>query len=451
MALENTHFSFLELHNLFTNARQIFFIGIGGVSMSTLADYSLNKGKVVFGYDRCRNTTTKRLEGLCHITYKSTPDNVDGMDLVVYSNAIDKNNFEYKRAREKKIPTVSRANLLGYFISQYETKIGICGMHGKSTTTAMLEVIFSYASRGPSVFCGAKMKNVGANSIFGKGRVCVFEACEYQDSFLSLPVTDAGILNIELDHPDYFSSIEQIKQSFNRFVKNAERVYINADDQHSKGITHENIITYGMINDSEYFGKLEKNDSGTELVVYHKGATLLKIKPKLAGKHFAYDYLCAVAVSHRSNIAPCIISQALNSFSGVADRLDFVKKTDTGVEIFRDYAHHPSEIKCSIESLLSLSKDNILCVFQPHTYSRSVKLYKEFTKSFSGASKVVFLPTYKARETNALGLDENKFAFDCGGTLVESIQEIASLILSGQYKTVLIASAGDLFGLMDLI
>ncbi len=448
MAVKNTNFSTEEVHKFFTNARQIFFIGIGGVSMSSLATYTRYKGKDVYGYDSKRTNLTKKLEGLCKITYKSTPDNIEGMDLVVFTGAIDENNFEYKHAKKRGIPLVSRANYLGYIVSNYKKRIGVCGMHGKSTTTAMLEKIFAKGGRCPTVFCGAEMKSTGSCSIIGKENVCIFEACEYLDSFLCQSPTDAGVLNIDSEHLDYFNSVDEIVNSFNKFVKTAQSVYINTDDELSRKINHNSIVTYGIDNEAEYKAEILSPNSYT---VYYKGTPLVKCELSVFGKHYIYDSLCAFAIAHRCGIAPSVISSALKDFKGVKRRMDYLGKTDTGVDIFEDYAHHPSEIKCTIDSLRQSGKNNILCIFQPHTYSRTSSLYRDFCVSFKGVNNLIILPTFSAREENIYGLDEEQFARDCGGVLIKSKQEIIKKIHTTDCDLVLLMGAGDLCGIKEAL
>ncbi|MBQ7761763.1 MAG: UDP-N-acetylmuramate--L-alanine ligase [Clostridia bacterium] len=448
MAIKNTNFSPMEIHNFFTDAKQIFFIGVGGVSMSSLATYTRYMGKDVYGYDSKRTKITKKLEGLCKITYKSTPDNIEGMDLVVYTGAIDEDNFEYKHAKKRGIPLVSRANFLGYVVSKYKRRIGVCGMHGKSTTTAMLEEIFTKSGRCPTVFCGAEMKSTGSCSVIGKENVCIFEACEYLDSFLCLCPTDAGVLNIDSEHLDYFKSTDEIIKSFNKFVKNAQSVYINADDPLSRSISHKSIITYGIENKADYMAEILSPDS---YIVYYKGAPLVQCQLLLCGKHYIYDSLCAFAIAHSCGIAPTVISNALKGFKGVKRRMDYLGKTDTGVDIFEDYAHHPNEIKCTLNSLYQSGKNNILCVFQPHTYSRTVSLYDEFCSSFKGVGNLIILPTFSAREENIYGLSEEQFAKDCGGNLIKSTREVVEIIHTTKSDLVLLLGAGDLCGIKEAL
>lgn len=440
MSTKNTNFSFQEIDNFYNNSKKIFFIGIGGVSMSSLATYCLYEGKEIFGYDGVRSEASKKLEPFCHIKYSSTPDSVCHMDLVVYSSAIDSENFEYKKALSLGIPTLSRANFLGYIISKYKTKIGICGSHGKSTTVSYLGKIFEYASLGPCVFCGAGMKDYGSTLFYNKRDVCIYEACEYMDSFLNLPADIAGVLNVDFDHPDYFKSLDDIKRSFSKFASSAKNAFINLDDQNSLYLKNEKAITYAIDNEADYKGEIT---CGKFLIKY-KGEPLGFCTPKNMCKHFLYDALCAFAIAHSYGIDKAAIFSALNEACGVKRRLERIGILDTGATIFEDYAHHPREIRCTISALGDMGYRRIFCVFEAHTYSRTFYLYEEFKMAFPGVHSLYLLPIYSAREENIYGLDMESFARDLGAEILTDKSKIKVLIKESGADCVLIMGAGTL-------
>lgn len=440
MALQNTNFSNQEINSLLKNAKRIFFIGIGGVSMSSIATYLHYRGFKIYGYDKERTEICQKLEAIAEIKYYSTPDRVRDMDLVVYSLAIDENNFEYKMAKKLKIPTLSRANLLGYIISMYKTSIGIAGTHGKSTTVSILGKIFDYAGHKPTVFCGANMKDFGGSFLLGDSRVCIYEACEYKNSFLNMKPSQLGILNIEYDHPDFFKSIDEIEASFIALSTKSTKVFLNADDELSKKIIQGQSISYGIDNDADYRAII--NEDGFSVIF--DGKEIAKCVMNFKGKHFVYDSLCAFAISHQNNISPKVICRAISEFQGVKRRLEYIGKTDTSTPIFEDYAHHPTEIKATISSLFEMGYKRIFCAFQPHTYSRSFHLYNEFVHAFVGVSELYFLPTFKAREENVFKLNEEAFASDSGGKLLLSFNELKEKIKKTGCDVVLILGAGDI-------
>ena len=450
MATENTHFSFTEIHNLFTKARRIFFIGIGGISVSSLATYSVFSGKEVFGYDKVRSKESKKLESIAKIKYYSTPDNVNDMDMVIYSSAIPSSNFEYQNAKKLGIPLISRANFLGYIISRHKNKIGICGMHGKSTTVSMLSKIFSYGTKNPTVFCGAEMIDSQSPFILGKENTCIYEACEYLNSFLSMPSDDVGILNIDYDHPDFFNSVDMIISSFQEYASKAKRIFVNADDPLSCKITHPSIVTYGIKNGT-YKAEIVHSSEENEFLVYKNHVLLGRCVLKQFGEHLIYDALCAYAIAYENNISHKVISESLYDFEGSKRRMEFFKKTDTGVDIFEDYAHHPTEIKATISAFKKMGYKNILCVFQAHTYSRTYHLYEQFKDAFKECNSLVVLPIFSAREENIYNLTDQGFASDCGGILIEDFCGASKIIKEFKGDLCLIMGAGDIYKLKNLL
>ncbi|MBQ7906885.1 MAG: hypothetical protein IJ309_02820 [Clostridia bacterium] len=444
MSIDNTCLSVYEIDNLYRKAKSIFFIGIGGISMSSLASYCAYFGKEIFGYDRARSKITRCLEDIGTVRYYSTPDNVEGMDLVIYTTAIDEDNFEYRRAKEKKIPLISRANFLGYIISKYKHQIAVAGMHGKSTTTAMLFDIFTYAGRGPTVFCGAPLQGFLLGGVIGKGDTCIFEACEYKNAFHSLPATDGAILNIDYDHPDFFSGIDEIKDSFSTFRAGLGRVFINADDTGSLHL-RDGAVTFGIENQADYMAKIIHSPGKNEFFVCKNGVELSRVELRQLGRHFVYDALCAFAVACENGIDPRVISYALGRFLGAKRRMEFLMKTDTGMDIFEDYAHHPREIECSLASFKEMGYKNVLCVYQAHTYSRTYYLYKEFTRCFKDAGSLVFLPIFPAREENIYPITDEGFARDSGGILISDPCAVADYIRKSEADACVIMGAGDIY------
>lgn len=451
MSLNNTILSYEQIDTIFEKSRTVFFIGIGGISMSSLAKYCYFLGKNVFGYDSQRSELCDELEKYCHIKYCSTPDSVEGMDLIIYTTAIDESNYEYLNGKRLRIPLISRANFLGYVMSKYNNQVGISGTHGKSTTCAMVGHIFNQAALEPTVFCGAVMKNFNSNSVIGKNDYFVFEACEYKDAFLSFCPREAAITNIEYDHPDFFKNKNQLVCSFQKFANLSKKVYINSDDSLSKMIIHPNIVTFGIENEADYTGKIVHVDKENEFFVYKKGEMLGKCKLNLFGKHFVYDALCAFAIAYENKIPVCTIIYALSSFCGTKRRMELLGKTSTGVDVFEDYAHHPTEISASLASLRHMGYKNILCIYQPHTYSRSHYLYESFKNAFSLADTLVFAPTYTAREENIFGFSDSSFAMDCGGVFIEDLKKIADYVSICPCDCIVIMGAGSIDKIKGLI
>ena len=445
MSLSNTNFSNKEIDLFLSKAEKVFFIGIGGISMSAIATFTASLGKEVYGYDRTRSCVSSRLEKIGKIKYSSTPDNVKGMDLVVYSCAIDEKNHEYRQSRRQGTPLISRANFLGYIISLHKRGIGVCGMHGKTTTTAMISHIFYNAEENPTIFCGGEMINFDSNYRLGGRGCCVFEACEYQNSFLSLPTTDAVVLNIDYDHPDFFESLDQIKSSFKEYIKDAKRVYLNCDDENVKELCHKNAITFGFDSHAIYRGEIYSvNSQGTSFKVYKHQELLCVCHISFFGKHTVLNSLCAFAVAHTNGISVECIKESLSTFKGVKRRTEFLRKSDTGADIFEDYGHHPTEIISSISAFLEMGYKRILCVFQPHTFSRTHFLYSQFTSAFESVTELIIAPTFSAREQNIFELSEEAFALDCGGVFISDFEKIAHRVKGPNCDCVILMGAGDL-------
>ena len=446
MSIKNTHFSNEEIGKIFENAKKIFFIGIGGVSMSSLATYCHFLGKEIFGYDSQMSDIARRLERFAHIKYSSTPDSVCGVDLVIYSNAIDENNFEYTKAQKLKIPTLSRANFLSFVLSRYKNSIGIAGSHGKSTTTAFLARILDYAHLSPTVFCGAKMKGYDSAFIWGQNDYVVAEACEYMDSFLCLEPSICGITNIEHDHPDYFKNEEEYFSSFKKFISKCGRVVLGIDTPLGKRAfceldCKEKIITFSQRDKKASYYAREKSDG---FVLYRGKERVLASPLNFKGAHYVENATCASIIALECGISSDAISKAFEESYGVYRRLEFIKKLDTGVDVFEDYAHHPTEIKATLSSLLKMGYKRIACVFQPHTYSRTHFLYSGFLGAFALAYKSYILPTYKAREENKYGVNERVLATRCGAEYLEDYEAIKEIILTSGCDCVVLMGAGDI-------
>lgn len=447
MSLRNTNFTFEEIHQIYSRSKKLFFIGIGGISMSGIAEFCARDKREIYGYDKSRSRITEALEKVAKIKYYSTPDNVRGMDMVIYTNAIDEHNFEYRRAKKLKLPLISRANFLGYLLSLHKTKIGVCGMHGKSTTTALLTHIFDYGCKKPTAFCGAEMNGYGKSCLAGEKDLCIFEACEYTNSFLSLPTTDAVVLNVDFDHPDFFESLDDVKKSFQKYVNNAHRVFLNGDDPSAMSLTHDNIITFGFNKSSTYRGEIitaEADPFQTTFMVYRCDVPIAVCTLPLLGKHFVSDALAAFAVAHMNGVPTEAICQAINDFRGSKRRMEFIKKSDTGADIYEDYAHHPAEIEASLSALKEMGYKRILCVFQAHTYSRTYYLYERFTRAFELAEHLIIAPIFPAREENIYELSEEQFALDCGGEYIEKSEEIAHRVKKTLCDAIVLMGAGDL-------
>lgn len=470
MALPNTNYGAAKIADLLKTPKKIFFAGIGGVSMNSLAHISHLRGHTVTGYDRTPSALTAQLEELgIRIWYENDVSHVADIDMLVYTVAIPSTLPEYAEARRRNIPVVSRADYLGYIMTGYSTRLGVCGMHGKSTTTSMLECIFRVAGTDPTVSCGASMKDAdGRCDRIGKNRFFIFEACEYMDSFLHFYPTEAIVLNMEMDHLDYFHSMEQIEHSFSAFLAKTGsdgRVYLNADDPHVMRAAAGypgHIVTFGVKNDTADYkaDEITCQHGIPAFTLFQRGVPLCRISLQVPGIHNVCDALAAAAAAVENGIAPETIAQALSTFQGAVRRMDLHGKTEAGAVIYDDYAHHPTELASSIRTAADMDFERIVLVFQPHTYSRTSELFADFASVLSDSAlyEVIITDIYSARETDTLGVSGEKLADAIrknGGNCrhISDFHQISRELQTayGKHDLILIAGAGDIVSLCGLL
>lgn len=384
---------------------KIFFIGIGGISMSALAVICNNLGYEVYGSDRESSEITEKLERLgikTYIEHKKEHITKD-LDMVVYTAAIAKDNEELVQAHNLGIKTLERANFLGHIMEKYENSIAIAGTHGKTTTTSITTLLFKNAK--PTALIGGVFPNIGGNIEIGTSDIFITEACEYVDSFLQFYPKIAIITNLEADHLDYFKDLEQIQKSFLKFsnqVKKDGFVVANGDDENvRKALEYSKSKIY-------YCGFDEKNDfvvknlcfdslGYPQFDLYFKGELIDNYVLRVFGKHNVYNSVFSIATAYLCNISKKDIKSSLLEFVGVGRRFEYIGEKN-GVKVYDDYAHHPTEIKATMEAIKPLKKNRFIAIFQPHTYTRTKSLFEEFTLCFDYADVNIFADIYPARE-----------------------------------------------------
>ena len=457
LALPNTHIGPKQIGEILSRAGGVYFIGIGGVSMSCLAEMSLSLGLRVGGSDRTPSVITEHLESCgIRVDYGHDASHVEGYGAVVFTLAIDAQNPELAAAKEKGIPSISRADYLGYLMSAYVSRIGVSGMHGKSTTTAMLAQIFSEASKHPTVVSGAALSQSEGCYRAGGKESFIYEACEYMDSFLCFCPTVQIILNVELDHTDYFADIHAVCRSFEaaleRLPKNGYAI-LNADDALTSSLACDaKVITFGIQNDATVTAKNIQNEGGYYAFdLVSNGESLTRITLAIPGYHNIYNALAASAASLQAGILPEDIRTALAVFRGAARRMEYHGTLD-GVEIYEDYAHHPTEIRAALNAARDMKKGRLFCVFQSHTYSRTAELFDGFIDALSLADHALILPIYAARETDTRGVSGEKMALalqkrGVSADHAESFAAAADLIRAHTVEKdmVIVMGAGDVF------
>ena len=421
MALPNTHLGPEKIASLLDGNKNLFFDGIGGVSMNALAHISHLRGHRVSGYDRAPSALTKKLEDMgITVYYEESDEHMKDCDALIYTVAMPDTNAEYSYAGSHNIPRISRADYLGYIMSGYTHRIGISGTHGKSTTTGMTARILSHGGFDPTVLNGAPMKETGTVDMIGSHDYFVFEACEYMDSFLDFFPSVAVVLNIELDHVDYFSSIEQIRQSFTDFMNiTGENGYavVNLDDENCRLAMagyRGNLLTFGRNNpDAVYTSANEDlSDGFAAFDVLKNGEFAAHIKLAVPGEHSIADAVAAYAACDAVGIPAGQIAAGLGAYEGICRRMEKMSVTKTGAVVYSDYAHHPTEIATTLAGAKKICRGKLHVIFQPHTFSRTHELFDDFASAFadSGIDSLILCDIYPARETNIYGVSSEKLS-----------------------------------------
>ncbi len=476
MALPNTHFGAEYLYDLFHSAedsrpKHIFFDGIGGISMNSLAHISHLLGHRVSGYDRSESEITRHLEEMgITVYYEADGAHMADCDALVYTVAMPEDNPEYVYAGEHGIPRISRADYLGYIMTSFARRIGISGTHGKSTTTGMTSRILGHAGVAPTVFNGAAMKESGTVDIIGKHDFFAFEACEYMDSFLDFYPTTVVVLNIELDHLDYFKSIEHIIDSFKKFMaltgENGYAIVNRCDENCLKAVEGYagKLVTFGR-NDPEadYFSANEGECGGYpvfDLCMKGRGEPVARVKLGVPGEHLIADALAAVAACVENGIDPAVAAEGLGLYEGICRRMEKICRTASGAALYTDYAHHPTEIAASLAGARKICPGKLNLVFQPHTFSRTAELFDEFADAFIGcaADEIVLCDIYPARETNVYGVTSEMLAerIAAGGKVcrvIHTFEEAAAYAdcISADGDMILVMGAGDVIKVADIL
>lgn len=441
--------------------KRLFFLGIGGVSMSALAILAKEQGYSVAGSDATRNAFCKEVEqnGIS-VFDENELSPIDDCDTVVYSLAISpqQKQFVYAKAKGKKC--ISRPTFLARFLEHTTHRIGIAGMHGKSTTTAMIAKIFCDAQYDPLVLCGANVQDLNGRTYRASKR-CEFaiaEACEYRDAFLQLPITQALVLNIDCDHTDYFTSMQQIEASFYRYAKKAEFVLYCADDQRLSKLfaSLPNALTFSTLHRADYRAqKVEIAPYAVSFDFLYAGEVLCHITTPMGGAHSVKNALAAAAIAHKNGVAPQTISRSLASFQGLSRRMEKIGQLQKA-QVYSDYAHHPTELKTALQTARALAQEKngrLLCVFQSHTYSRTYAHLNAFGEVLRLADEVCILPIFAAREENLWGVKEEELAQKANATYVKTAAQAKRFLQkhAQENDVILLLGAGDFCGLCELI
>lgn len=442
----------------FSKPAHIYFIGIGGISMSGLAHILEDKGFKISGSDAKESAMTKALEDMgIKVFYGQKKENLDAcgdIDAVVYTAAVHPDNPEFIAAKEKNIPLLTRAELLGQIMKEYELPVAISGTHGKTTTTSMISKVLLEANMDPTLSIGGIFKDIGGNIRVGQSKYFVTEACEYTNSFLSFFPKVSIVLDIDADHLDFFKDLDDIRNSFKKFcnlLPDDGTLIINSDIDNMEEITEGlscNIITYGSKDSSDYYPSDITYDelANASFTINRKNKAPIQIKLSVPGEHNVYNAIAAVATCDLMGVDPEYMIKALREFTGTNRRFEHKGVVD-GVTIVDDYAHHPTEIKATLSAAQNYPHKTLWCVFQPHTYTRTKALMHEFAEALSLADKVVLADIYAARETDHLGISSRtlqeeikSLGHDC--YYFPSFEEIEKFLLQNCTKDDLLITMG---------
>ncbi len=397
----------------FDHPVSVYFVGIGGISMSGLAQILHRAGFSVSGSDWKSSPVTQALEEAgIPVSYGEDAAHItEDIDCAVLTSAVHEDNLEYIAIRQKNIPFLSRAQLLGQIMKNYETPIAVSGTHGKTTTTSMLAEILLHADTDPTLSIGGILKSIGGNIRMGDSGYFLTEACEYTNSFLSFFPKIGLILNVEEDHLDFFKDLADIRSSFRRFAQLLPpdgTLVISGDIHRYQELTEGlscTVVTYGHSRDCNYYADGITHDSrgNASFMLHSPRIRPQRVTLQVPGDHNVYNAVAAIATADLLGIKREDILEALMDFHGTDRRFEY-KGTVDGVTIIDDYAHHPTEITATLQAAQNYPHRKLWCVFQPHTYSRTKTFMTEFAQALTLADHVVLTDIYAAREKDTLGI-----------------------------------------------
>lgn len=441
------------------NFNHIYFIGIGGISMSALAEIMIEEGIKVSGSDRSNSKIIKKLQNSgASIYINHDPKNISGdIDLLVYTSAISEDNPELLRARDLNIKIMDRAEFLGYVMKNYRHAICVSGTHGKTTTTGMLSSVLLETDLNPTIFLGGEMDSLGGNLLKGSYELLLTEACEYKRNFLKFNPTMEIILNIEEDHLDYYKDLSDIQGAF---VEYAEKIpsegHLIVNEACRSLFNHikAGLVTFGLKDEADYYASNIKLLPTPSYTLMHKGQEIAEIKLQVFGEHNILNSLAVCAAGFSLGLEPEIIAKGLNDFKGTHRRYEY-KGQVKGAVLIDDYAHHPSEMTATLKTARHYTRGKIITVFQPHTYTRTIKLLDGFAEALSLSDEAILVDIYAAREVNTGQVHSKDIInkMEKGAIYAESFQEAAELVKSMVQggDTIITMGAGNVDQIGDLL
>jgi UDP-N-acetylmuramate--alanine ligase len=431
------------------------FVGIGGVSMSPLAEVLHNIGIHITGSDMHDSPAVKHLKSLgIDVKVGHAAENVAGASFVIRTAAAREDNVEIAAARAAGIPVFERAQAWGYIMRSYKNAVCIAGAHGKTTTTSMTTHILMAAGADPTVMIGGTLSLLQSGYHVGSGDVIVLESCEYYNSFLSFFPTVAVILNIDADHLDFFKDLEDVKNSFRKFaslVPEDGHIVCNCDDRNTMdalSTLNRKLFTFGYGENAQVRAvNIVSNGNGSTFDVLYNGQHYCHIVLRVPGAHNVLDALAAAAASITLGIPASAIEEGLKDFLGAGRRFEF-KGSLNGAVVYDDYAHHPKELRALLDAVGTLDYKRVILAFQPHTYTRTRALFDDFVSELSRADMLFLAEIYAAREQNTVGISSKDLAASIPGSVFcasfdDIVRNIRSIAQEGDI--VLTVGAGDIY------
>ena len=426
----------------FNHPCHVHFIGIGGISMSGLAEILMKEGFTVSGSDNKESSLTDHLtdKGAVIFYGQKATNIIDGINVVVYTAAIHEDNEEFMEAKRQGLPMLSRAELLGQLMTNYDTPIAVSGTHGKTTTTSMLSHIFLAGDMDPTISVGGILKAIHGNIRVGSSGLFVTEACEYTNSFLHFFPKISVILNIDADHLDFFKDLDDIRHSFRLFAELLPEdgtLVINGDIENLSYITDGlacRVVTFGREASLDYSASdIQYDEQGNaSFDLIRHGIPSGHVTLSVGGEHNVYNALSAIAVADLLGVSAETIQEGLLSFHGTDRRFEY-KGEFNGITVIDDYAHHPTEIEATLKSAAHYPHRELWCIFQPHTYTRTKALFDEFAQALSHTDHLILADIYAARETDTLGISSEQLAraaasYGCDAIYLPSFDEIEKYV-----------------------
>jgi UDP-N-acetylmuramate--alanine ligase len=439
----------MKYDHLLDNKKKIHFIGIGGSGMCPLAEILMSEGFEIQGSDMNEGETLDKIKGYgIPVFMGHKAENIGDAELVVYSAAVKEDNPERMAAAEKGIPCIERSVMLGIVSRRYNRSIAISGTHGKTSTTGMLTQVLIGAGFDPSAIIGGKLPFIGGNSYVGHSDILVCEACEYVDTFLELTPFISVILNIDSDHLDYFKNLDNIKKSFKKFAgQTTGALILNGDDDNTMDAVKDvNIvkITYGFNDTNDYYADNISADKGVHETfdLMRRGEKLCTIRLMVPGRHNIYNALATAATAHYLGANAKEISENLSKFGGVHRRFEILG-TPGNITVADDFAHHPTELKATLNAAMKMGFNKVWAVFQPHTFSRTAMLLDDFADALRIPHEAIISEILPVRETNTYNIYSKDLGAKVPGSkCIDTFEDITDYVTKNAKPGDLILTMG---------